>query len=130
MNTFNKIEFILNKNRVYFASKNVISRFCISWFMKKKIFATTHDENHYCDFRRVYVRILKFLYIKHLVKKFKKYIKYCKKCIENQIVKHALYDKLHSIKSIALSFYIIIINFIFVLSETSNDINVVFIIIG
>ena len=96
-----------------------------SW--KKIIFATTHDENHHCDFHRVYVRISESLYIKHLIKKLKKYIKHCKKCIENQIVRHVFYDELHSIKSIVLSFHIIIIDFIFALSKFSNDMNSVFI---
>ena len=95
--------------------------------MKKRIFATTYDENHHCDFHRVYVRISEFLYIKHLIKKFRKYIKHCKKCIENQIVRHVLYDELHSIKSIALFFHIIIVDFILALSEISNNMNSVFI---
>ena len=127
INIFDDIEFILKGNHVYFVFENITSRLCISWFMKKIIFETTYDENHHCDFHRVYVRIFEFLYIRHLVKKFKKYIKHCKKCIENQIVKHVFYDELHSIKSIALFFHIIIIDFIFVLSEFSNDMNSVFI---
>ena len=127
MNISDKIEFILKNNHVYFVFEDTTSRFCISWFMKKIIFAATYDENYYCDFHRVYVRIFEFLYIKHLIKKFRRYIKHCKKCIENQIVKHAFYDELHSIKSIVLSFHIIIIDFIFALSENLNDMNVVFI---
>ena len=127
MNISDEIEFILKNNHVYFVFENITSRFCISWFMKKIIFATTHDENHHCDFHRVYVRIFEFLYIRHLVKKFKKYIKHCKKCIENQIVRHVFYDELHSIKSIALFFHIIIIDFILALSEFLNDMNSVFI---
>ena len=127
MNIFDEIEFILKKNHVYFVFENTTSRFCILWFMKKIITATTHDKNYHCDFHRVYVRISEFLYIKHLVKRFKKYIKHCKKCIENQIVKHVFYDELHSIKSIALCFHIIIIDFIFVLFKISNDMNSVFI---
>ena len=126
VNTFDEMKFILKKNHIYFVFDDVTSRLCIPWFMKKIIFATTHDENHHCDFHRVYVRISEFLYIRHLVKKLKKYIKHCKKCIENQIVRHVLYDELHSIKSIALFFHIIIIDFIFVLSETLNDMNFVF----
>ena len=126
-NTSDKIEFILKKNHVYFVFENIALRFCISWFMKKTIFATTYNKNHHCDFHRFYVRIFEFLYIKHLIKKFKKYIKHCKKCIENQIVRYAFYDELHSIMSIVLSFHIIIIDFIFALSENSNDMNVVFI---
>ena len=127
MNISDEIEFILKENHVYFVFENITSRFCILWFMKKIIFATTHDENHHCNFHRVYVRISEFLYIRHLIKKFKKYIKHCKKCIKNQIVKYVFYDELHSIKSIVLSFHIIIIDFIFALSENSNDMNVVLI---
>ena len=127
VNTFDEMKFMLKKNHIYFVFDDVTSRLCISWFMKKRIFATAHDENHHCDFYRVYVRISEFLYIKHLVKKFKKYIKHCRKCFKSQIVKYIFYDELHSIKSIALSFHIIIIDFIFVLSKTSNDMNSVFI---
>ena len=127
MNIFDDIEFILKENHVYFVFENTTSRLCISWFMKKIIFTITYDENHHCDFHRVYVRIFEFLYIKHSIKKFRRYIKHCKKCILNQIIRHAFYDELHSIKSIALSFHIIIIDFIFALSENSDGINVVFI---
>ena len=127
MNIFDEIEFILKNSHIYFVFENTTSRLCISWSMKKIIFTTTYDENHHCDFHRVYVRISEFLYIKHLIKRFKRYIKHYKKCIENQIVRHVFYDELHSIKSIVLFFHIIIIDFIFVLSEFSNDMNSVFI---
>ena len=126
MNIFDEIEFILKNSHIYFVFENTTSRLCISWSMKKIIFTTTYDENHHCDFHRVYVRIFEFLYIRHLVKKFKKYIKHCKKCIENQIVRHVFYDELHSIKSIVLFFHIIIIDFIFALSKILNDMNSVF----
>ena len=127
MNTSDEIEFILKNNHIYFVFEDTTPHLCISWSMKKIIFATTHDENHHCDFHRVYVRISESLYIRHLVKRLRKYIKHCKKCIENQIIRHVFYDELHSIKSIALSFHIIIIDFIFALSEISDDMNSVFI---
>lgn len=116
-----KIEFIM-------LQKKKTSRLCISWFLKKRVYVLIHDDNHHCDFHRAYVRIFESFYIKHLIKRFRKYIKFCRQCIEDQITRHAFYEEFHFIKTLALFFHTIIIDFIFVLSKISTGLDFVFII--
>lgn len=127
MNTFDGIEFILKEDQIYYASKKMTSRLCISWVLEKKIYALIHDDNHHCDFHRAYVRISESLYIRHLVKRLRKYIKYCRQCIEDQITRYALYEELHFIKTLALLFHTMIIDFILALSEISAGLDFVLI---
>ena len=86
----------------------------------------THDDYHHCDFHRAYARITRFLYIRHLAKKLRKYIKYCRNCIEKQITKHAFYEKLTFIKIFALFFHIIIIDFVVNFFKISDEMNAIF----
>ena len=125
MDTSDGIEFILEGNHVYFAPGGVTPRLCIPWSMEKRIFTVAHDENHHCGFHRAYARISGSLYIRHLAKRLRRYIKHCRKCIENQTVRHAPYDELHPIKSIALPFHTITIDFILALPENPDGMNAV-----
>ena len=76
-----------------------------------------HDENSHVEHHRIYVRIVKFVYIRHLFKKFIIYIKHCSFCQFNQIKRHQSYDELMSLSILCQFFHIIIMNFIFVLSR-------------
>ena len=123
---FDDIKFDLKNFQIYFVSNEIISRLCIFWKLKKRIYALIHNDNHHCDFHKTYVKIINFLYIKHLTKRFCKYIKYCKKCMKNQIMKHVSYEKLKFINIMILFFHIIIIDFIISMSKILNEMNAIF----
>lgn len=127
INVFDNIEFILEEDQIYYVSREATSRFCISWSLKKRIYTLVHDNNHYCKFHRVYVRISNLLYIRHLTKRLRKYIKHCRKCQKDQTVRHVLYKDLKLIRNLILLFYTITLNFIISLLTTSNNLNAVFI---
>ena len=125
-NIFDDIEFVLRDFQIYYVSDEITSRLCIFWKLKKRIYALIHDNNHHCDFHKTYVRIVDFLYIRHLTKRFRRYIKYCKKCMKNQIMRHVSYEKLKFINIMILFFHIIIIDFIISMSKISNEMNAIF----
>lgn len=121
------IEFMLKGNQIYYVSRGITAQLCISWSLKKRIYTFAHDNNHHCEFHRAYVRIFDSLYIKHLAKRLHRYIKYCKKCQKGQIVRHASYEELNSIRTLALSFHTVTLDFIISLPTTSDDLNAVLI---
>ena len=123
---FDGIKFVLKNFQIYYASNETILRLCIFWKLKKRIYALIHDSNHHCGFHKAYVRIIDFLYIRHLTKRFRRYIKYCKKCMKNQIMRHASYEKLKFINIMTLFFHIIIIDFIVSMPKTSDEMNAIF----
>lgn len=124
--TSDGIKFIFKDNHVYYALGGVIPRLCIPWALEKKVYVLAHDDNHHCGFHRAYVRVSGFLYIRHLSKRLRRYIKYCKTCLKDQTTRHASYEELNPIKILALSFHIITIDFILSLPETPDGMNSVF----
>ena len=126
--TFDDIDFILKSDHVYYVPQKRIPRICISWKLKKDIFQMIHDQNHHCGYHKTYVKIVETVYIRHLSKRLRRYIKHCKKCLKNQTVRHVSYELLNSIKSQVLPFHTVIINFIVALPEAKNGMNAVFII--
>ena len=124
----NDMNFVFKKNRLYYVSLKKVSRFCISWKMKKNIFRIVHDKNHHCGFHRAYVKIAEIIYIRHFAIRLKLYIRYCKQCLEKQTTKHVSYEQLISIKIMILFFHTITIDFIISFSSFKTDMNVVLII--
>ena len=127
---FDDMNFIFKKNRLYYVSSKKILRFCISWNMKKNVFQIIHDQNHHCEFHRMYVRAIDAVYIKHFAIWFKRYIWYCKQCLKKQTTKHVLYEQLILIKIMTLFFHTITIDFIVTLSSFESKMNAVFITIN
>ena len=127
MNISNDMNFVFKENRLYYASTEKISRLCISW-NKKKMFHLIHDQNHHCEFHRIYVRAVETVYIKHFATRLRRYIRYCKQCQKKQTTKHVSYEQLISIKIMILSFHIVIIDFIVAFSFSESKMNVVLII--
>jgi hypothetical protein len=123
-NISNDIDTFLRKNMIYYSSKDKISRLCISWSLKRNIYQMTHDDNHHCEFHRAYVRVFESIYIRHMIKRLRRYIHHCKFCLEDQIKRHSSYDELNSIRTMTLSFHTMIIDFVIALSEVSSEENV------
>ena len=128
MNISNDMNFVFKKNRLYYVSIEKIFRLCISWNKKKKVFHLIHDQNHHCEFHRIYVRAVEAVYIKHLTTRLRRYIRYCRQCQKKQTTKHVSYEQLISIKIMILFFHIVIIDFIVALPFSELKMNVVFII--
>ena len=126
-NISNDINFIFKKNRLYYVSTEKILRLCIPRDMKKNVFQLIHDQNHHCEFHRIYVKAIETIYVKHFATRLKRYIRYCKQCLKGQTIKHASYEQLISIKIMTLFFHIITIDFIVSFPSFELKINVVFI---
>ncbi len=117
------IDFSLRDDLIYYTSIEKSLRLCILWFIKRDIYRMTHDDHHHCDFHRVYARVVESLYIRHLIKRLRRYIRHCRQCIEDQIIRHSLYDELNLIQTLTLLFHTVIIDFVIALSSAFNDMN-------
>ena len=75
-----KINFTLINDLLYYIDDvNLRKRFCIFKFMKKKIFDFAH-ENNYQKFQRIYDRVTTNYYMRHFIRKLRKYILHCLDC--------------------------------------------------
>ena len=103
--TSNEIDFILKKFRILYAPYGKTFRLCISWKLEQKVYKFVHDANHHCGFHRTYAKTSKIVYIRHLTKRLRRYIRHCKQCLKKQIMRHVFYEKLTFIK-IMIFFFI------------------------
>jgi hypothetical protein len=117
------IDFSLRDDLIYYTFIEKSFRLCILWFIKRNIYRMTHDDHHHCDFHRVYARVIESLYIRHLIKRLRRYIRHCRQCIKDQIIRHFSYDELNLIQTLTLLFHTIIIDFVIALSSAFNDMN-------
>ena len=120
------LSFVKNDELIYRRNNHNMSfisqRLCISASLVQSILKTAHDFNH-SEFDRTYQNVVSCYYIKSLITHVKRYIKHCLKCVTNQIKKHKSYDFLQSILFSSISFYTIIIDFVFAISRFYTDMN-------
>ena len=95
-------------------------RLCISHFVVSNILRLTHDDDH-VDYVRCFEKISFFYYIRDLSRYLRDYLKHCSQCQIYQTRRHASYDSLQSILISSISFHIIIIDFILVLSLSRQE---------
>ena len=75
------IQLIFREDLIYYQNKyNNRERLCILKNLKRKFFELIYDKHNYEKFHRIYERIVKLYYFKHLIKRFECYILYCFKC--------------------------------------------------
>ena len=103
-------------------------RLYISHSMIENILKMIHDENH-DGFARCYKKISTFYYIWELTRYFREYFKHCSKCQIFQTRRHLSYEFMQFIFILLISFHIITINFIFILSLTADNYNYLILII-
>ena len=120
------VDFELNLNDFIYNINIEIKRLCIFVVVKSKMYRLIHDNAVHVDIHRCYNRLTNIFYISRLFRKLKRYIKHCFNCQLNQIKRHRSYDELIFIKFSSYSFYIIVINLIF---DLSNNLNVILIVI-
>ena len=104
------LRFKYRNDLIYFTAENDRERFCISISLKQKIFQLVHDQTHHDEFHKTYDRIVFFVYIYQLSKRFRTYIAHCSNCQLNQIKRYFIYDELTSIMTSSISFYTINMN--------------------
>ena len=114
----NELIYKIDNHKMFFISQ----RLCISASFVKVIIEITHDSNH-SEFDRTYQIIVSFYYIKNLSSHIKNYLKHCSKCTINQTKRHKSYEVLQSILSLFVSFHIITIDFVLVMSLFHTDMN-------
>ena len=123
------LRFKYRNDLIYFTAENDRERFCISASLKQKIFQLIHDQTHHENFHRTYDRIAFFVYIHQLFKRLRTYIAHCSNCQLNQIKRHFIYDELTSIITSSISFHIVSMNWVMIMSMIKNDFNVLLTII-
>ena len=79
---FMEIRFVLRNELIYYVFMSNPDRLCISDALVQNVFELAHDKQHHSDFHQIYTR-LDTVFIKHLTKFFKNYIKYCFICSVN-----------------------------------------------
>ena len=84
------------------------------------MFCLIHDLNNHNAFYYTYDRIINSIYIRQLIKRLHDYIDYCSKCQLNQIKRHFFYESLQLILISSISFHIVNIDFILILSNTNS----------
>jgi hypothetical protein len=117
--THGEIEFERRNDLIYHLNKITSrTRLCILKSLIKEIFHMTHDEQAHAEFHRAHIIIFEILYIRRLAHYLRQYIEYCSECLLNQIKRHRSYDVLILIASSKISFHIIIMNFVLILSQS------------
>ena len=81
----------------------------------QNILIIAYNDN-YSNFARCYEKITFIYYIRDLTRYFRKYLKYCSKYQMYQTRQHQLYDFLQFIFILFVSFYIVTIDFVLILS--------------
>ena len=110
------IRFKLRNDLIYYTFDENKKRLCVSTILEQKILRLTHDFNNHNDFYRIYDKITNSMYIRQLIKRLHDYIDHCSKCQLNQTKRHSFYEFLQSIFISSISFHIINIDFILILS--------------
>lgn len=112
------IDFILKKNLIYYVGN--IKRLCISILYEQTMFELAQNENTYAKHHQIYHNLKTTIFMFKFSRIFRVYIKHCSNCELNHIKRHFTYEKLMFIKKSIMSFRIITMNFILVLSKKLN----------
>src|SRR5437868_3931544 len=88
-----------------------------------------HNNHYHVRFHQVYSCIIINLYIQNLFQHLKQYITYCSKYLYYQTARHILYEALHSIIELSISFHTITVNFILELFKISMNLDIMMTII-
>ena len=96
---FSDIDFRLIDDLIYYVKDNNSSRLCVFVNSEQNVMKLTHDKNSHVEHHRIYARIVKFVYIRHLSRKLIVYIKHCSFCQLNQTKRHQSYDELMSLST-------------------------------
>ena len=99
-------------------------RLCISSSCIKNILQIAHENDH-SEFAKCFEIISKAWYIRELIKHLRDFIRHCSQCLTLQTRRHKSFDSLQLIDSSSVSFHIIILNFILILSRIDDDINTI-----
>ena len=119
---FSDIDFQLIDDLIYYVKDDNSSQLCIFVNFEQNVMKLIHDENSHVEHHRIYARIVKSVYIRHLFRKLIIYIRHCSFCQFNQIKRHQSYDELMSLSTSCQFFHTIVMNFILVLSRRVREI--------
>ena len=120
-----EIRFMLRNELIYYVFMPNSNRFCIPDALVQNVFELTYDKQHHDDFHQIYNRF-DIVFIKHLTKLFKNYIKYCFICSINWIIRHKSFGELYFYNIFDIFYHMISMNFITVLFEIIIDFNIIF----
>jgi hypothetical protein len=116
-----------NKNLIYHVNRlTEEKRLCISFNCVSDILIIAHEqEQDHSEFDVCFEIIIRFWYIKKLIKALRQYIKHCSQCLTIQTRRHKSYENLQFIHSFFVSFHTIIMNFVLELSKIEEEIDCV-----
>ena len=128
-NMFSYFYFMKRELVYYLNFINMWWWFCIFKTLEKKIFAMTHNNYYHVRFHQIYNCIVADLYIQNLSQHLKQYIIHCFKYLYYQIARHILYEALHSIIELLISFHTVTADFILELFKISTSLDIMITII-
>ena len=121
----NEIKTKKNNELIYYVNRiTSAQQLCIPSKATTKMIAIAHGGGH-SGFNKCYKIIVKSWYVKGLVKQLLLYIKHCFQCLVLQIRQHQLYGLLQPIYLLAVSYHIIMLEFILALPTSDKDYNII-----
>ncbi len=109
---------------IWFEPRIISQRICILSICVLNILTTAHEQDH-SRFDVCFEIIIRFWYIKELIKALCQYIKHCSQCLAIQTRRHKSYENLQSIHSFFVLFHTITMNFVLELSKIKKKTNCV-----
>ena len=98
---------------------------CISLYLYEEVFVLIHDVMRHSEYTRIHECLINNLYLLNLLKHLHKYIQHCLQCQLIQTSKCNLYKFMQFILTSLWLFYVLIIDFILVLSASLKDYNII-----
>ena len=108
---FFKLHFMLKDELFYYRVMSKIDRLCVSKVFLKQIFEQIHDQKHHDEIQWTFNKFIN-VYIQHVIKHVKIYIKHCSTCNLNKTKRHCSYEELRFFNMSDILFHIISMNFI------------------
>ena len=108
---FFKLWFMFKDDFFYYCAINKMDRFCISKILIKQIFKQIHNQKHHDGIQWIFDRLIN-VYIRHVIKHVKTYIKHCFICNFNHTKRHRPYGELRFFNTSDILFHIISMDFI------------------
>ena len=93
-------------------------RLCIPESMEATVFKQAHDDHQHAGFHRSYERLYRSVFIRHLNKHLREYIRHCPLCQLNQTKRHLPYGSLVPLDYPAILFHAVAMDFIVKLLTT------------
>ena len=124
------LSYVCIKELLYYKDIEKKHQLCISTYLYEKVFILVYDFMNYLEYICTHKKIIDNLYLSDLLKHFHEYIHYCSQCQLMQTFKYSFYKFMQFILTSLQLFHILMIDFIFVLSDLKsfNNYDIIFLV--